>query len=402
MAANLSSLEAVTKEVYEPGVAEQLDNDVTTLKRVERSARGITRVGGRYVTFPIHTRRNRGIGARNESEPLPPAGQQGHAAARIGLKYHYGAVELTGQAIALISEDYQAFVDAMDMEIEGLRRDLAKDMNRQVYGSSRGTIATAQETGSLNTVEVDRPDLFEYGDIVDIVDHSALPTVTYLASAREITGIDLANSTVTFDGAAVTFDADDFFVRRGNLNREWTGFEDIIGTTNKLYDIDPSTEPVWKANVDDGGGTPRPVSEGILTTMADTIMSKGGKTTVMFTTLGIRRAYANLLTQQRQFVNTKEFTGGFAGIAFVHDKSEIPIVTDNDAPPGTVLFINEDELRLYREKPWSFMDMDGSKWKQKIDSSGRYDAWEAILHQYSEIGTRRRNTHGKLTNLIEQ
>jgi hypothetical protein len=135
----------------------------------------------------------------------------------------------------------------------------------------------------------------------------------------------------------------------------------------------------------------------MFTKMADDIRSNGGNTTVIFTTLGVRRAYANLLTQQRQFVNTKEFTGGFGGIAFITDKGEIPIVTDVYAPPNTAWFLNEKEISLYRENDWEFMDMDGSKWARVQG----YDAYQGTLYQYSELGTGRRNTHGKITNIVE-
>ena len=132
--------------------------------------------------------------------------------------------------------------------------------------------------------------------------------------------------------------------------------------------------------------------------MADDIRVNGGETSVIFTSLGVRRAYANLLMQQRQFVNTKEFDGGFGGIGFITDKGEIPIVTDAFAPPSSAWFINEKDIKLYREDDWSFMDMDGSKWARVPG----YDAYGATLYQYSELGASRRNSHGKITNITEQ
>jgi hypothetical protein len=65
-------------------------------------------------------------------------------------------------------------------------------------------------------------------------------------------------------------------------------------------------------------------------------------------------------------------------------------------------FINEDALTLYRDQDWNFVDRDGSMWKQKVDSSGRYDAYVAHMAEYHELGTNRRNTHGKIVDITEE
>jgi hypothetical protein len=115
----------------------------------------------------------------------------------------------------------------------------------------------------------------------------------------------------------------------------------------------------------------------------------------------VRRSYANLLMQLRQTTNTTAFKGGFSALAFTTDRGEIPVVADPDAPIGSALFINEDALTFYRDAPWRWLDRDGSMWKQTTDSSGVYDKWYAHLVERHELATDRRNTHGKLTDLIE-
>lgn len=404
MPANLATLEAVTKEVYQKDLQEQLNNDVVTLRRIEKTSDGVINdVGGRYVTFPIHTRRNSGIGARHENQALPVAGHQGTAAARVGLKYLYGSVELTGQAIALIDKDYQSFVKSLDLEMNGLKTDLARDQNRQVYGNGNGKIAAATETVSSATVEVDTPYLLEEGFIVDVVDSDG---TTINATALEVVSVNLATNEVTVS-SSTAFGVGDFFVRTGSAptlaggNKEWTGLDAIVQASGILYNINPANEPVWTSNIDGNGGTDRAVSENLFTTMIDNIRTRGGKTTVGFTSLGVRRAYANLLMQQRQFVNTKQFDGGFSGIGFVTDSGEIPIVVDVDHPRGSIHFLNEKEIQVYRESDWSFMDRDGSIWQRKITSAGVHDAYQGTMFQYSELGTTRRNTHGRIDDLIE-
>ena len=47
------------------------------------------------------------------------------------------------------------------------------------------------------------------------------------------------------------------------------------------------------------------------------------------------------------------------------------------------------------------MNRSGSMWSQKRTSAGKFDAWEATLYEYSEMGTNRRNAHGIITNIQE-
>lgn len=399
MPTDLSVLDAVIKDVYEGSLREQLDQEVKTLRRIVKTSEGTTNeVGGRYVTFPVHVRRNQGIGARSENTPLPASGSQKTAGVRIPLKYLYGSMGLTGQAISLVKTNYQAFISAVELETKGLKEDLAYDTNRQVYGNGVGTIGTITGIVTDTELPVDRTDLFQLDMIVDIC---TLPS-TVDVSGRVITAIDHDASTVTISGAAITTAANDVIVRTGNLNLEWTGFESIIQPTGELYNLDPATEPVWAAYENENGGTPRAVSESLFTTATDEIRRRGGKNpSVIFYTLGIRRAYAALLQADRQYVNTQKFTGGFEGLAFATDDGEIPMVTDVMCTPNTAYFVNEDRIKMYRESDWRFMDYDGSKFQRKITSSGTYDAYEATMLQYSELGTDRRNAHGVVRDLTE-
>lgn len=402
MPASLATVAALLKEVYEPTMQKQLNDDTVALRRVERSSAGIeTTVGGRYVTFPIKTRRNSGIGARNELELLPIPGQQGNAAARVGLKYLYGGIRLTGQAFELANKNYQAFTSVLEQELDGLKTDLAKDQNRQVYGDGTGAIATAIAAGvGVNTFAMGTANTV-YVQLDEMVDVIALANIAagtpLIVSNRQVTAINVATGIITLNGAVFTTGIGDIMVRTGNINREWTGFGKIISDTGTLYNIDPTVETVWKSEVDSNASVNRALSEGLMILMNDRIRTNGGKVTAIFSNLGVRRAYFNLLSQQRQYVNTKEFTGGFNGLAFTTDTGEIPFVADVDAPKNRQYFVNEKALTLYREGDWSWMNRDGSMWTRVTG----YDAYEAQMFQYSELGTHRRNTHGVIKDLTE-
>lgn len=406
MPATLATITPLLKEVYQGRIREQLNQEITALKRITRSSSGVTNeTGGKYVTFPVHTRRNAGIGARNEMEALPGAGQQSYAAARIGLKSQYGGIQLTGQSIAMSSSDPKAFAKVLDTEIEGLKNDFKKDMNRQIYGDGTGAIGTVRTNGTgINIVPVADARLFQIGAIVDVV---TLPS-TVAVSARTVTSVDLTAgaNTVTLSGATFNVSTGQIIVRTGSGpsaggNREITGLAAIVAASGSLYNIDPASEPEWTSEVSANGGTARALSEGLMIQMADRIRVRGGKTTVIMQSLGVRRSYFNLLSQTRSTVNQQDFKGGFTGLAFTTDNGEIPVIADVDAPIGKQYFLNEEALTFYRDEEAHWLDRDGSMWKQVRDASGDYDAFYARLVEYHELGTDRRNTHGLISDIIE-
>lgn len=413
----MTVVDNILKEVYEDRLRDQLQSEVRALRRIEKTSEGVSEdVGGKYVRFPIRTSRNHGMGARLENEALPHARTQGYASAQVNLTYQYGSIHLTGQTFELAERNPQTFASALQAEIDGLREGLAKDMNRQVFGTSVGILATAA-SGTTSTFVLPEAEAqyLEIDMVVNIWDDSG-SSFHQSASGDPnfvITNISKSggNATVTFSPAsAVAVAAGDTMRRAGSsinatTGKELVGLREIVRNSGTLFNIDPTAYPVWKSEVDNNGGTPRALTEGRMIQMVDRIRVNGSRPTVIFTSLGVRRSYFNLLSQQREFVNTKTFTGGFEGLAFAGAGGEIPVVEDVDCPPGRMFFLNEKELKLYQAGDWSFMNRDGSNWQRVIGvSSGTvnyFDAYTATMFKYCQLGTHRRNAHGVIEDLIE-
>ena len=409
MGTSLATLTGVMKEVYDGKLRIQFNDEVVLLKRLQRNGGGSTistNVGGKYVTFPIHVYRNNGIGARREGENLPKAGNQGTAPAQVKLKYQYGSIELTGQSIRLVDKDFNSFMAATDLEMNGLKNDLAKDLNRQVYGKGDGAIATVSTVGANTTATVTSGiNSLQVQELVDVYVPATLAADGLpAATAVTITAVDAAAGTITVS-PSVTWAAGHVLVRSGAANREWTGLAAIVNNTGTLYNIDPTNYPVWKATVDQGTppGTLRPLSESAMIRNVHAARTNGGKTSLIISSLGVQRAYWNLLVQARRFSNVKEFTGGYSGLVFTTDQGEVPLVADVDAPYNTLYGIDEDHIRFYRDADWDWLDMDGSMWDRVPGTvAGTIkDAYQATMFQYSELGTDRRNVHWVMKDVQE-
>lgn len=410
MTTTLTTADNILKEVYEPRVRDQLQTEVIAISRLTKTSEGVETdaVGGKYVRFAVRVQRNHGIGSRNEMEALPAPRTQDYRSSQVRLSYGYGAIQLSGQAFELGQSNAQAFASILDQEVDGMKESLKKETNRQIYGTSTGILAVAA-SGTTTTFVTTNIQYLEVGMWVDLYDATDTNAANVLNNANvqitNITGPVAGSYTVTLGSTVTAVAVGDFMTRTGSRSKEPIGFEHMIaGLTNNnalgdgtgaLYNI---THPTWTGNMDSVAGT---ISEGRMINLIDLIRTRGGRTTVGFCSLGVRRAYANLLEQQRRYVNTTEFKGGFSGIAFTTDYGEIPIVADFDCQPGRLYFLNEKEITLYQSSDWSWMNRDGSMWQRFIDSAGEYDAYRARMFKYWQLGTHRRNSHGMMTGVTE-
>jgi hypothetical protein len=386
---------------------EQLRDKNPALQLIEASSSNITR-NGKEVIFDTHIGRNQGIGARGVREKLPTAGAQKYKQAHLYLTNLYGSIEVDGQLFEQAAEDYQAFINVVDMEITGLKRDLAVDLNRQVYGNGTGSLAVIVSQPSATTLEVDSTHFLQVGMTVDVADPtSGVKQQSGAASTIEITAINEATKIITVTGTLGTFTTDinvgDIVIRSSNgvnnFGKEWTGLAAIVSSTGVLHEIDPATNPVWSATEKVLGsvGTPGTLTELDLINLVQSVDKQGGDVDVMLASPGVFNAYWNLLQGLRQFTNGATLTGGQRAFSFDALGKPIKFVSDYAAPKGTLYALSSKELVVNRKKDWSWMDRDGSMWSRVADT----DAYEARYYQYSQLGTYRRNAHAVMSNIAE-
>lgn len=403
MSQGMDTATELLKEVYVGRINDQMDSEPTTYNRIKKSAGNSEKYGGKWVEFPIHIERNSGIGARGEREALPNAGRQKYREAKINLKSYYAAVELTGQAFDLAKTDYQSFASLVSEETTRIKDDVIVDRNRQVYGNNSGVITTVDtvedQVITLGSAGVRK---LQDGMRLDIM----VGATAVVRTTVEVSDIDISLGTVTVVGSLAGVIANDSLVRQGNYGKEWTGLNAIIDDASSLYGIAPTNGPtgsrLWRAHVNNQGGSDTAISEAAMARMSDRIGSSGGKVTSIYSNPGVYRAYWQLLKGERRFVNTIDFGGGYKGLSFTSPKfGDIPFLSDDMSDPGTMYFVNEKELDIYSPYSYELMDRGGATWRQKSDADGVYDIWQSWLVERSEMGTKRRNTHGKITNIIE-
>ncbi len=408
-----SAYDTVLKDFYEGPIRDHINNNTTILKQVEKSKRKWT---GRQVLFPVHLRRNTGVGARSETGALPTAGRQTYVESKIKAKYMYGRITLTGAVIAASRGDKGAFASALRTEIDGMRSDLRDDMNRQCFGNNinnpktgiLGKVATGWDAGadptitttSNTAVTLDGPGtrFLKQGMTVNFGTDVALSG----GASKALVCTEVTSSTeAKFNALSGTVDLDDgeFFCRGdgsdNGYNLEMTGIDMIASDSGQLQEIDPASDTEWKATVLSNTTGNRPLSLELMQLAVDSCDEVGGtEPDFIIGHHSMRREYINLLTSDVRY-SAETLKGGQTVLTFAGGSTPIKIEFDKHASYNKLYFLRTKDLRLYVQQDWKWADRDGSTFSRL---SGQ-DAWEAFMCFYGNLGCERRNTHAVITDL---
>jgi hypothetical protein len=411
-----SNFDAVLKEFYEGPVREHLNNSIPILEYIEKSKRSWS---GRHVRFPIHLRRNHGVGARAASGFLPTAGRQQYEESQINVKQLYGRIELIGLAISASEGDKGSFASALRTEVDGLRRDLRVDLNRQIWGNKEVTDTTTktgvlcQVNGGAFTVTTadagvactfDNPGTryLKKGMLLNADTPANLNAgVAAVANAMEV--VSVTSPTVaklrSLDGGSATV-ADDMAICKGDLNdiafdHEITGLSFIVSDSGTLQTIDPTVDTEWVSTSIANGGTNRPLSLELMQLAIDnTDEVSGTEPNLVMGHHSIRREYINLLTADVRYA-PEQLRGGFQKLTYAGGTRPMPIEFDRMAPYNKLFFMNTNDIKMYVMKDWAWADRDGSTFSRKANS----DSWEAFMCWYGDIGCERRFSHTLLEDI---
>lgn len=401
--ANLTTVNALLKDLFIPPTVEQLNNEVLFLTRFESSSKGI--IPGNSAVITLHKTRSGGIGARGEDEDLPTAGNQGYARATFDIKYLYGRFRITGPSMVKTAGDAQAFLGVLRGELDGLRNDLTRDVARQAYADGTALIAQCGTTTTSATIVLNatqgaeqiRKGHLHVGMYVDI-GTTADPIA--IASARQITAVNVSTPSITVSGSTVSTTSSHYVVRAGNRGttgsvavKEISGIRELVATAaGSVGGIDSSSagNEYWD-NL-------RATSVGQITIdrilqSLNEVNAAGGDPTLWISTPGVQRQVFNQLQSQVRYTDTQSLSGGFKAI----DVSGYPLVADKDCPNGYMFMLDEKHFKLFTDQDWHFLEEDGKVLKWVLNR----DAWEGVMARYMNFGIDRRNVQYVLSGITD-
>ncbi len=419
MSLSFSTATAVLKEDYKD-LAEQINQSFFILSQIEKNTDDVV---GRRAYHAVHVSRNSGVGARGDGGTLPTAGNQGYTNALVPMRFNYGRIQISGTVIHAMSQDRGSFVRAVRSEMDGLSKDLKRDINRQLWGTSNGVIATCGTTSSSTTVTVlaasatatRMRQLWADGGMV--VDIGTVADPDSVAAGRTVTAYDAAAGTITISGAAVSTTSGTHFIFRasaggassgsgdvGDGQFELTGLQTIVDSAGVVHGIDPSTYPVWAAGEDSNSGTNRSVSENLINkAIQDRNIESGGNIDLLVGSAGVSRAVANLMQSLRRNIDNVDLKGGYKGIQWstplegMMQSTPTAIVWDRDCPANSLYGLASDSLVEYLLADWDWMQEDGNV----LSRVSNQHAYEATYYKLHELAVKQRNANFKIVDLTE-
>jgi len=271
--------------------------------------------------------------------------------------------------------------------------------------------------GGTNTIAVDAsnlaPSAVTVGTLTDTITVTD-PSVTEAAGTVYIKGSAAGTTTISGTGASSSAPV---------LRHEMMGLHGIVNDLNPgsvfttagltstnygltydagLQGLPVATYSFWKANVFSHTSGRYAAQRALTTEMmqecVDAVEAQLAddtgnalQPTAMVTTRAIRRKYAELLKADKRWVDWKVMDGGFKVLEF----DGIPLFVDNDAVDGEMMFLYEPALQIYMMSDMEWMEEDG----HILTKIAGYDAYEAILFCYWELGCSRRNVQAVLTDI---
>lgn len=401
MAADPSTIQSALKETWtEERIAEQLYNDNPVLSRVKRLKN--TQMG-EYALTPIHIGRNWGFSTTSSSGgTLNAAGNQSYAQAQWAYTNQHVQVKIQGSAIDQTKGDALSVASVVDEEVSGAVNDLNRNLSRQIFMDGSAQIAQCGTTSSSTTVQLNTTSGYNaiergwigVGALVDI-GTSANPTS--IASGVEITATDLANSTITISGSAVSTTSSAYVslkgTRSGSTSYEMNGLRNIVSTSATLGGLATASYPEWvAAGVD---STSQAITLALLYTQNQLIAQKTGKP-ADFVVTGLkqqRKAYTLLQAQVRYTSEQSKPTGFTDGV----DINGVKLFAVPDCQNEAVYFLTiGDVFTVSAGDPYWQSRITGGETLAWVQGE---DAYAGKITTRMQLGVRRRNSHAALTGL---
>lgn len=423
MAADLSTLNPILKEDYKDFI-DQLNNDCFITSQIDANT---DNVQGRRAVHSIHTKRTTGVGSRGESvnSTLPTAGNQGTAVVNVPLRRHYGRIQISLGTMEQANQPTGAFVDGVDLEMNGIRNDVMRDRCRQVWGTSNGVIAQCTTTNSSTTIALattttltQMEQLWADGGMICDIGTVASPAT--IAEDRTITAYSdttPGSYTVTISGAAVSTTSSHFIFRAdnggasdnsGNVDDgqyELTGLQTIVDSSGYTHTLTAASTPSWAAYEAAISGLPTEAA--INNAIQRTSIKSGKSVNVLVCGPGVHQSVANLLlSTKRHVAPSVDLKAGYSGIEWSapavgrQGGVQVALVIDRDCPGGSMFGLNFDSLVWYHTPgsgDWKWLDQDGSI----LARVSNEPAFEGTLYSIAELAVKQRNANFKLTGITE-
>ena len=389
MALTITNISSILKKIIVPVIQSELPKESILFDKIKRNS-GVT-VSNNAIYIATRTQRSSGIYTVAEGTE-PRVGASGYSNPYTSIKYAFGTLELTDQAIEAAGDgDKKAIASILATEIKGLKDDFRKDLNRQMWGYGDGVLCLANGTGTsaTTTLTVDSPGTryLDVGQYIDINTGTAT-VITAKSSATAVTITTLLAEAWT----------DNAKIRKENA-AEAMGLQGIIDDGDYVATIQNITRSsnLWsKSQVEDTAAT---LTEAQMIALYLQCREYGSPDVVFMGPNGFSK-YGQLLTSLKKTADLKEvLAGGWRGLEFM----DIGVVLDYDVPERSaqdfmVFMVDFDSLTIAEMcDPFKWLEADAHGGILRRSPLVRTN-WEGTLKYYFNLVGKTFQGNGRLNN----
>lgn len=416
----ITSITNALKTTYGNWMTKCFKNEWLPLKRLT-AKKDDSEIGALGLTFAVQPGRTGSVRAGAETAVLPAAGVASYKQVTQTLSMQVGTVLWTERILKLADTDVKTFARQAQSQMEDVKDAMVASLARQVMGTGDGIITTLRavsdgtSASTTNKLYVVDARMFEIGMRLDVVQGASYTTRLTAGSYLKVSYVDYVNNVVEWSANDEATDAvtastaiGDYVIiynsHSSGTTYETVGMQQICSDTSVLHGLNPSTAATkwWRANIrDNGAGVNEALVLENLDALLHDISSRGGKPSVMYMSLGTKRALLKLIRTQRQFVDAMQVDPGLQVDAYTADVGKIPILADRWVAPNTIFVLDESKVFFKDVGPLRFLDRGGSMFHLYVDSGGTYPAWFSALEQDCQLFTKARMFHGKLRYIEE-
>lgn len=396
MATDLSSISGALKRVYDDYCEKQQN---LKHRAVDEISKSLTKYspGGEGYFGAINDKGNESVGAISETESFRTIDNENYIQWKVSPKVLVAPIQFSGLSAAAADSDEEAFVSVVVDALDMAKERLLKDKNRQFYGLGNGLLAVPAGNAASNVLSfsVDSAQYLRNNMVLDIF-NGATKTVDSL----RVSYVDKVNNVVGFatsiGAALITTDA----VVKENIRdsaasdgKEMMGLRGIIDDSTDLttfQNIDASANREWRGRRI--AASSANLTSDLLQRLIDDVAVLGGEepdTIIMHRKQ--RRKYLDIVVPQKRYMEGK-MDAGFTKLEF----NGLELWLDADCQDDTVYAIKKDKIRMFELEALAMGKHEGS---DSFLRAINQDVFQAYWRNYTNMGTSKRNAHGKITGL---
>jgi len=398
MALTISNISAVLKKIIIPVIQNQLPKESVLFDKIKKNA-GVT-IANNQIYIAARTGRHSGI--YNVAEGNEPyAGKAKYEQPYTSLKYAFGTLELTDQAIAATNEgnaSVKAIASILNSEITALKDDIKMDINRQMNGAGLGKLCLTNGTGVASTTMLvdgnpNGGDGTEYL-VEGMYIHIGTGAAIQISSVDSATQITLATASTWADNYTICKGTGTTLAGTTGSAVEIMGLAGLIDANGTnvavIQNITRSTSPWANANVEDTVAT---LTEAQMISMYLKCKKYGGAKVISMGS-DLYSKYGQLLTSMKKTADLQEIlSGGWKGLQFMDG---VGVMLDFDCWAGYVQFIDFDALTIAEmSEPFAWLEADAHGGILGRSSSNR-TIWEGTLKYYFNLVGKKFKSQGRL------